>query len=233
MVIADMADEIARFSDNSTITLKNGEARTGYFARRGAYSLVSTDLASIDPNTGSLKQVTVTSGNPPEVTVKFEYAGIARNQVIELDSLPKLKTEPEEDKTSQPFQIYFTGGKPVALNLDEATGGNLPLRYELDPLSELKRYNLIFDHESGILSGTPQQEAFTVDVALDVFDSGGDDAKPLCARLGVSNRFARGRAGVLRNRFEGRCGIFRNTAFSRSGWQRGFRRINRGKHRRN
>ena len=179
IVIADMADEIARFSDNSTITLKNKEARTGYFARRGAYSLVPTNLASIDPNTGSLKQVTVTSGNPPKVTVEFEYAGIARNQVIELDALPKLKTEPEEDKTSQPFQIYFTGGKPVALTLDEATGGNLPLRYELDPLSELKRYDLIFDHESGILSGTPQQEAFTVDVALDIFDSGGDDVKPL------------------------------------------------------
>ena len=183
MVIADMADEIARFSDNSTITLKNGEARTGYFARRGAYSLVLTNLASIDPNTGSLNQYTVTSGNPPEVTVKFEYAGIARNQVIELDSLPKLKTEPEEDKTSQPFQIYFTGGKLVALTLDEATGGNLPLRYELDPLSELKRYDLIFDHESGILSGTPQQEAFTVNVALDIFDSGGDDAKPLVPDL--------------------------------------------------
>ena len=179
MVIADMADEIARFSDNSTITLKNKEARTGYFARRGAYSLVLTNLASIDPHTGSLNQYTVTSGNPPEVTVKFEYAGIARNQVIELDSLPKLKTEPEEDKTSQPFQIYFTGGKPVALTLDEATGGNLPLRYELEQLSELKRYDLIFDHESGILSGTPQQEAFTVDVALDIFDSGGDDVKPL------------------------------------------------------
>ena len=43
----------------------------------------------------------------------------------------------------------------------------------------MKRYDLIFDHESGILSGTPQQEAFTVDVALDIFDSGGDDAKPL------------------------------------------------------
>ena len=179
MVIADMADEIAPFTDNSTITLKNGEARTGYFARRGAYSLVLTNLASIDPHTGSLNQYTVTSGNPPEVTVKFEYAGIARNQVIELDSLPKLKTEPEEDKTSQPFQIYFTGGKPVALTLDEATGGNLPLRYELEQLSELKRYDLIFDHESGILSGTPQQEAFTVNVALDIFDSGGDDAKPL------------------------------------------------------
>ena len=66
MVIADMADEIAPFTDNSTITLKNVEARTGYSARRGAYSLVSTGLASIDPNTGSLKQVTVTSGNPPE-----------------------------------------------------------------------------------------------------------------------------------------------------------------------
>ena len=64
------------------------------------------------------------------------------------------------------------------MTLTVATGGNLPLRYELDPLSELKRYDLIFDHESGILSGTPQQEAFTVDVALDVFDSGGDDAKP-------------------------------------------------------
>ena len=174
MVIADMADEIAAtFTDNSTITLKNGEARTGYFARRGAYSLVPTNLASIDPNTGSLKQVTVTSGNPPEVTVKFEYAGIARNQVIELDALPKLKTDAKD------FQIYFTGGKPVALTLTVATGGNLPLRYELDPLSELKRYDLIFDHESGILSGTPQQEAFMVDVTLSVFDSGGDDVKPL------------------------------------------------------
>ena len=39
MVIADMADEISPFSDNSAITLKNGKARTGYFARRGAYSL--------------------------------------------------------------------------------------------------------------------------------------------------------------------------------------------------
>ena len=173
IVIADMADEIARFSDNSTITLKNKEARTGYFARRGAYSLVPTNLASIDPNTGSLKQVTVTSGNPPKVTVKFEYAGIARNQVIELDALPRLKTDAKD------FQIYFTGGKPVALTLTVATGGNLPLRYELDPLSELKRYDLIFDHESGILSGTPQQEAFMVDVTLSVFDSGGDDAKPL------------------------------------------------------
>ena len=233
MVIADMADEIARFSDNSTITLKNGEVRTGYFARRGAYSLVLTDLASINANTGSLNQYTVTSGNPPKVTVKFEYAGIARNQVIELDALPKLKTEPEEDKTSQPFQIYFTGGKPVALTLDEATGGNLPLRYELDPLSELKRYDLIFDHESGILSGTPQQEAFTVDVALDVFDSGGDDVKPLGPDLEFQIVSREGEPGVLRNRFEGRCGIFRNTAFFRSGWQRGLRRINRGKHRRN
>ena len=49
MVIADMADEIAPFSDNSTITLKNGEARTGYFARRGAYSLVPPTLPRLTP----------------------------------------------------------------------------------------------------------------------------------------------------------------------------------------
>ena len=173
MVIADMADEISPFSDNSAITLKNGEARTGYFARRGSYSLDSGESdATINPNTGDLTY-TPTHGEPPQsVVVTFRYGGdqIIRNQTVELDSLPRTDSEN--------FQIYFTGGKPVALTLKETKGGNLPLRYELDPLSELKRYDLIFDHESGILSGTPQQEAFTVDVALDIYDSGGDDAKP-------------------------------------------------------
>ena len=174
MVIADMADEISPFSDNSAITLKNGEARTGYFARRGSYSLDSGESdAMINTNTGELTY-TPTYGEPPQnVVVTFRYGGdqIIRNQTVELDSLPRTDSEN--------FQIYFTGGKPVALTLKETKGGNLPLRYELDPLSELKRYDLIFDHESGILSGTPQQEAFTVDVALDIFDSGGDDAEPL------------------------------------------------------
>ena len=174
MVISDMADEISPFSDNSAITLKNGEARTGYFARRGSYSLDRGESdATINPNTGELIY-TPTHGEPPQsVVVTFRYGGdqIIRNQTVELDSLPRTDSEN--------FQIYFTGGKPVALTLKETKGGNLPLRYELDPLSELKRYDLIFDHESGILSGTPQQEAFTVDVALDIFDSGGDDAKPL------------------------------------------------------
>ena len=173
MVIADMADEISPFSDNSAITLKNGEARTGYFARRGSYSLDRGESdATINPNTGDLTY-TPTHGEPPQsVVVTFRYGGdqIIRNQTVELDSLPRTDSEN--------FQIYFTGGKPVALTLKETKGGNLPLRYELDPLSELKRYDLIFDHESGILSGTPQQEAFTVDVALDIYDSGGDDAKP-------------------------------------------------------
>ena len=173
MVIADMADEISPFSDNSAITLKNGKARTGYFARRGAYTLISGSITNItlDPDTGSLNYKP-TQGEPPvSVSVVFQYADqISINQAVELDSLPRTD--------SKDFQIYFTGGKPVALTLKETKGGNLPLRYELDPLSELKRYDLIFDHESGILSGTPQQEAFTVDVALDIFDSGGDDAKP-------------------------------------------------------
>ena len=172
MVIADMADEISPFSDNSAITLKNGKARTGYFARRGAYSLISGGSgATIDPDTGSLTYMPTEGVSPANVSVVFQYADqISINQAVELDSLPRTDSEN--------FQIYFTGGKPVALTLKETTGGNLPLRYELDPLSELKRYDLIFDHESGILSGTPQQEAFTVDVALDIFDSGGDDAKP-------------------------------------------------------
>ena len=172
MVISVMADEISPFTDNSAITLKNGEARTGYFARRGSYSLDSGNSdATINPNTGELTY-TPTHGKPPQsVVVTFRYGGdqIIRNQTVELDSLPRTDSEN--------FQIYFTGGKPVALTLKETKGGNLPLRYELDPLSELKRYDLIFDHESGILSGTPQQEAFTVDVALDIYDSGGDDAK--------------------------------------------------------
>ena len=178
MVISVMADEISPFSDNSAITLKNGEARTGYFARRGSYSLDSGESdATINPNTGELTY-TPTHGEPPQsVVVTFRYGGdqIIRNQTVELDSLPRLKTD------SKNFQIYFTGGKYVALTLDETTGGNLPLSYELtiETLSELKRYNLIFDHESGILFGTPQQEAFTVSVALDIVDSGGDDAKPL------------------------------------------------------
>ena len=176
MVIADMADEISPFSDNSAITLKNGEARTGYFARRGSYSLDRGESdASINLNTGELTY-TPTHGEPPQsVVVTFRYGGdqIIRNQTVELDSLPKLKTD------SKDFQIYFTGGKPVALTLKETKGGNLPLRYELGQLSTLKNRGLIFDHESGILSGTPRQKAFTVNVALDIFDSGGDDAKPL------------------------------------------------------
>ena len=173
MVIADMADEISPFSDNSAITLKNGEARTGYFARRGSYSLDSGESdATINPNTGELTY-TPTHGEPPQsVVVTFRYGGdqIIRNQTVELDSLPRTD--------SKDFQIYFTGGKYVALTLRETTGGNLPLRYELTTLADLKTYSLNFDHESGILFGTPQQEAFTVNVALDVFDSGGDDAKP-------------------------------------------------------
>ena len=175
MVIADMADEISPFSDNSAITLKNGKARTGYFARRGAYSLsFGEDVATIDSDTGSLTYAPTQGIPPASVVVQFRYGDdqIIRNQTVELDSLPRTDSEN--------FQIYFTGGKPVALTLKETRGGNLPLRYELDRLSELDTYGLIFDHESGVLSGTPQQEAFTVDVvALDIFDSGGDDAKPL------------------------------------------------------
>ena len=178
MVIADMADEISPFSDNSAITLKNGEARTGYFARRGSYSLDRGESdASINLNTGELTY-TPTHGEPPQsVVVTFRYGGdqIIRNQTVELDSLPRTD--------SKDFQIYFTGGKYVALTLRETTGGNLPLRYELTTLADLKTYSLNFDHESGILFGTPRQEAFTVDVDLDIFDSGGDDAKPLVPDL--------------------------------------------------
>ena len=181
MVIADMADEIARFSDNSTITLNSRNAPNPYFARRGAYTLISGGLTgiTIDPNTGSLTYKPTEGKSPDNVSVVFQYADqISINQAVELDSLPRLKTDAKD------FQIYFTGGKPVALTLTVATGGNLPLRYELDRLSELDTYSLILDHESGILLGTPQtpqqeQERFTVDVALDIFDSGGDDAKPL------------------------------------------------------
>ena len=175
MVIADMADEIAPFSDNSTITLKNGKrapatsrgaARILWFpAILPTPRLTQHRIAHLCPDVAaSLLQSVV-------VTFRYGDDQIIRNQAVELDSLPRTDSEN--------FQIYFTGGKPVALTLKETKGGNLPLRYELDPLSELKRYDLIFDHESGILSGTPQQEAFTVDVALDIFDSGGDDAKPL------------------------------------------------------
>ena len=170
MVIADMADEISPFPDNSKkITLNSRNAPNPYFARRGAYSLIPGGSgATIDPDTGSLTYKPTKGVSPANVSVVFQYADqISINQAVELDSLPRTDSEN--------FQIYFTGGKPVALTLKETTGGNLPLRYELDPLSELKRYDLIFDHESGILSGTPQQEAFTVDVALDIFDSGGDD----------------------------------------------------------
>ena len=53
------------------------------------------------------------------------------NQAVELDSLPRTD--------SKDFQIYFTGGKPVALTLKETTGGNLPLRYELDQLSDVEK----------------------------------------------------------------------------------------------
>ena len=62
-------------------------------------------------------------------SVTFRYGGdqIIRNQTVELDSLPRTDSEN--------FQIYFTGGKPVALTLRETTGGNLPLRYELEQLS--------------------------------------------------------------------------------------------------
>ena len=183
MVIDEMADEIAPFADNSKIALNNKKANTDYSARRGAYSLIFVGdftAITIDPNTGSLTYDESTSGEPPEnVSVRFEYGQIVRNQAVELDSLPALKgtgknTE-EDDKKSQPFQIYFTGGKPVALTLDETKGGNPPFRYSLTPLSKLIGYGLNLDHDSGILSGIPRQEAFVVDVALDVADAGGDE----------------------------------------------------------
>ena len=180
MVIADMADEIARFPNNSKkITLNSRNAPNPYFARRGAYSLIPGGSgATIDPDTGSLTYKPTEGVSPANVSVVFQYADqISINQAVELDSLPRTD--------SKDFQIYFTGGKYVALTLDETTGGNLPLSYELtiETLSELKRYNLIFDHENGVLFGTPQQEAFTVSVALDIFDSGRDDAKPLVPDL--------------------------------------------------
>ena len=209
MVIADMADEISPFSDNSAITLKNGEARTGYFARRGSYSLDSGESdATINPNTGELTY-TPTHGEPPQsVVVTFRYGGdqIIRNQTVELDSLPRTDSEN--------FQIYFTGGKPVALTLRETTGGNLPLRYELEQLEQLKRYDLIFDHESGILSGTPQQEAFTVNVALDVFDSGGDDAKPLVPDLEFQIVSREGEPAYYEMDLRGGAGSFATLIFS-------------------
>ena len=211
MVIADMADEISPFSDNSAITLKNGEARTGYFARRGSYSLDRGESdATINPNTGDLTY-TPTHGEPPQsVVVTFRYGGdqIIRNQTVELDSLPKLKTD------SKDFQIYFTGGKPVALTLKETRGGNLPLRYELDRLSELDEYGLIFDHESGILSGTPQQEAFTVDVALDIYDSGGDDAKPSVSDLEFQIVSREGAPAYYEMDLRGGVGSFATLIFS-------------------
>ena len=170
MVIADMADEIARFSDNSTITLNSQNAPNPYFARRGAYTLSFGDLTSItvDSDTGSLTY-TPTSGDPQTVSVQFEYGQIVRNQRVELNALPALKTGTKD------FQIYFTGGKYVALTLTVVEGGNAPLRYKLTSLSELDTYGLELDHESGILFGTPQQEAFVADVALDVADDGGDE----------------------------------------------------------
>ena len=172
MVIADMADEIAPFSDNSTITLNSRDSRTRYFARRGAYSLIYSGLTNItiDSNTGSIS-IAVTSGEPPEnVSVVFQYADqISLNQAVELNALPALKTDAKD------FQIYFTGGKYVALTLTVVKGGNAPLRYKLTSLSELDTYGLELDHESGILFGTPQQEAFVADVALDVADDGGDE----------------------------------------------------------
>ena len=211
MVIADMADEISPFSDNSAITLKNGEARTGYFARRGSYSLDRGNSdATIDPDTGDLTYTT-TQGEPPKsVVVTFRYGGdqIIRNQTVELDALPKLKTDAKD------FQIYFTGGKPVALTLKETTGGNLPLRYELDQLSTLKNRGLIFDHESGILSGTPRQKAFTVNVALDIFDSGGDDAKPLVPDLEFQIVSREGEPAYYEMDLRGGAGSFATLIFS-------------------
>ena len=210
IVIDDMADEISPFSDNSAITLKNGEARTGYFARRGAYSLsFGEDVATIDSDTGSLTY-DPTLGNPPaSVVVQFRYGDdqIIRNQTVELDSLPRTD--------SKDFQIYFTGGKYVALTLRETTGGNLPLRYELTTLSDLKTYNLNFDHESGILFGTPQQEAFTVDVDLDIFDSGGDDAKPLVPDLEFQIVSREGEPAYYEIDLSGGVGSFATLIFSK------------------
>ena len=164
----------------------------------------------INTNTGELTY-TPTHGEPPQsVVVTFRYGGdqIIRNQTVELDSLPKLKTD------SKDFQIYFTGRKPVALTLKETRGGNLPLRYELDRLSELDEYGLIFDHESGVLSGTPQQEAFTVNVALDVFDSGGDDAKPLVPDLEFQIVSREGEPAYYEMDLRGGAGSFATLIFS-------------------
>ena len=215
MVIDDMADEIAPFADNSTITLNNKEARVRYLdrkARRGSYSLsFGEDVASIDdPDTGSLTY-DPTIGEPPDnVSVQFRYGNgqIVRNQAVELDARPRLVTDPKD------FQIYFTGGKYVALTLDEATGGNLPLRYELDRLSELEKYDLIFDHESGILFGTPQQKAFTVNVALDIFDSGRDDVKPLGPDLEFQIVSREGAPAYYEMDLRGGAGSFATLIFS-------------------
>ena len=183
MVISVMANEIAPFAPNSKITLNSREARTSNFARRGAYSLISGGLTNItiDSNTGSIS-IAVTSGEPPEnVSVVFQYGDqISLNQAVELNALPGLKTD------AKAFQIYFTEGKPVSLALTVAKGGNLPLLYELTlampPRTELRQYGLYFDGKNGILSGTPRS-AFTVNVDLDVFDSGKDDVNPIAPDL--------------------------------------------------
>ena len=188
MVIADMADEIAPFIANSTITINNEEnARTRlYFARRDSYSIlfpvdgVSNNDIMIDSHTGSIS-VAVISGVAPTATVQFRYGQISITQFVELNARPALKTG-DDGNRQPPFQIYFTGGKRVSLNLDEAKGGNLPLRYELTSTPDLSEYGFSFD-ESGFLTGTPRQSAFMVNVTLDVFDSGGDEANPFAPDL--------------------------------------------------
>ena len=184
-VISMMVNEIAPFIANSTITINNENARTRpYFTRRDSYSLVASNVdneITIDSHTGSIS-VAVTSGDAPTAVVQFRYGQISITQVVELNARPALKTKTtmagDGSFNSQPFQIYFTGGKRVSLNLEEAKGGNLPLRYELTSTPDLSEYGFSFD-ESGLLTGTPRQSAFMANVTLDVFDSGGDEADSL------------------------------------------------------
>ena len=179
MVISVMANKIAPFTDKSTLTLKGREESTGYFARRGSYSLLDPNGsgATIDPDTGSITYAP-TSGEPTEnVSVQFQYGQFVRNQLVELNALPALRTD------AKSFQIYFTSGKDVALTLTVGKGGNAPLRYKLTPPpnTDLRRYGLRLDRESGILFGRPKlsneppEKGFTVDMDLDVVDAGGDE----------------------------------------------------------
>ncbi len=112
-----------------------------------------------------LISITACGGDNNTETVEvFEYAETTVDSTIQ-------DTEPTFDSTIMD-QVYIVHQEITVLQLPEATGGNEPLTYSVDP--ELPS-GLMFDPVSRTISGILQEAILETTYVYTVMDSDGDE----------------------------------------------------------